>query len=55
MKSKTFYGNGLTSDALQYQFYIFFKQVQGHFSISWDGYLFMNRIKLTNVLFFISA
>ena len=53
MKSKTFYGNGLTSSLLT--FYIFFKQVQGHFSISWDGYLFMDRIKLTNVLFFISA
>ena len=23
-----------------------------HFLISWDGYLFMNRVKLTNVLFF---
>ena len=27
---KTFYGDGLTSKAFQYQFYIFFKQVQGH-------------------------
>ena len=27
---KTFYGDGLTSKAFQYQFYTFFKQVQGH-------------------------
>ena len=25
------------------------------FFIGWDGYLFMNRVKLRNVLFFISA
>ena len=30
MENKTFYGDGLTFEVLQYQFYIFFKKVQGH-------------------------
>ena len=30
MKNKTFYGDGLTSQALQYQFSIFLKQAQEH-------------------------
>ena len=30
MENQTFYGDGLTSEALQYQFKIFFKLVQEH-------------------------
>ena len=29
MEKKTLYGDGLAPEVLQYQFYIFFKQVQG--------------------------
>ena len=29
-ENQTFYGDGLTSEALQYQFYIFFKHFQEH-------------------------